>query len=92
MTKKKLWLTYAWKDNDDRDIDFIVQELDNAGIDVHFDRRNLVPGQRLWTQIAGAITDPALCNAWGIVLTGNSLASKACVEELASALDRALDA
>lgn len=92
MGKKKLWVTYAWTDNEDKDIDFIVQELDTAGLDVRFDRRNLVPGQRLWVQIGGAITDPAECDAWGIVLTGNSIASEACVEELSYALDRALSA
>lgn len=57
MSKKKLWLTYAWKDNEDKDIDFIVQELDKTSIDVRFDRRNLAPGQRLWTQIGGTITE-----------------------------------
>jgi TIR domain-containing protein len=92
MPKKKLWLTYAWKDNEDKDIDFVVQELDASGLDVRFDRRNLVPGLRLWMQIGGAITDPAACDAWGIVLTANSLASEGCVEELSYALDRALDA
>ena len=55
MTKKKLWLTYAWKDNEDKDIDFIVQKLDEAGLEVKFDRRNLVPGQRLWVQIGGQL-------------------------------------
>lgn len=90
--RKKLWLTYAWIDNEDRDIDFIVQELDKAGLDVRFDRRNLVPGRRLWSQIGGFITDPAECDAWGIILTSNSLASQACVEELSYALDRALEA
>jgi hypothetical protein len=42
---------------------FLIQELDKVGIDVHFDRRNLIPGQHLWTQIGGAITDPAVCDA-----------------------------
>jgi len=89
---KKLWLTYAWKDNEDKDIDFIIQKLDGIGLDVRFDRRTLVPGQRLWTQIGGKITNPAECEAWGIILTANSLASEGCVEELSYALDRALDA
>jgi hypothetical protein len=89
LTNKKLWLTYAWKDNEDRDIDFIVQVLDGLTLDVRFDRRSLVPGQRLWTQIGGAITDPAECDAWGIVLTANSLTSQPCIEELCYALDRA---
>lgn len=92
MSNKKLWLTYAWKDNEDKDIDFIVQELDKTGLEVKFDRRNLVPGQRLWVQIGGAITDPAECDAWGIVLTGNSIASEACIEELSYGLERALSA
>lgn len=88
---KKLWLTYAWKDNEDKDIDYIIQELDKTDISVKFDRRNLIPGQRLWTQIGGFITDPNECDAWGIVLTRNSLESDACIEELSYALDRALD-
>lgn len=87
---KKLWLTYTWEDNEDKDIDYVIQELDKTDIDVKFDRRNLVPGQRLWTQIGGFITDPNECDAWGIVLTGNSIRSEACIEELSYALDRAL--
>ncbi len=92
MPSKKLWLTYAWADNREKDFYYLVQALDQAGLDVHFDRRSLVPGQRLWTQIGGRITDPALCDAWGILLTANSLASQACIEELSYALDRALSA
>jgi len=89
---KKLWLTYAWADNEDQDIDFIIQELDKTELDVQFDRRNLIPGQRLWTQIGGTITDPKECNAWGVVLTQNSINSQPCIEEIAYALDRALSA
>ena len=87
---KNLWITYAWKDNEDQDIDFIVQELDKTDINVKFDRRNLIPGQRLWTQIGGLLTDPNECDAWGIVLTSNSIQSQPCIEELSYALDRAL--
>ncbi len=65
MTNKKLWLTYARKDNEDRDIDFIVQVLDGLPLDVRFDRRSLVPGQRLWTQFGVAITDPLLSATHG---------------------------
>jgi hypothetical protein len=90
---KKLWITYAWADNEDKDIDFIINSLDaTKKLEVHFDRRNLVPGQKLWTQIAGMITDPAECDAWAIVLTPNSIRSLPCQEELAYALNRALDA
>jgi len=88
---KKLWLTYAWKDNEDKDIDFIIQEINSLkSIDIRFDRKNLIPGQRLWTQIGGIISDPNECDAWGIILTSSSIRSQPCVEELSYALDRAL--
>lgn len=88
--KNKLWITYAWKDNEDKDIDFIVHELDKTDLAIKFDRRNLIPGQRLWTQIGGIITDPNECHAWALVLTHNSIQSQPCIEELSYALDRAL--
>ena len=88
---KNLWITYAWKDNEDKDIDFIIQELESSNIKVNFDRRNLIPGQRLWEQIGELITDPNQCDAWAIVLTQNSLNSENCIEELSYALDRALN-
>lgn len=87
---KRLWLTYAWKDNEDKDVDFIIQELDRTDIEVQFDRRQIIPGRRLWSQIGGFITDPKECDAWGILLTANSLKSEDCMEELYYALDRAL--
>ena len=76
---KKLWLTYAWKDNEDQNLDYIVQELDKLDLEVKFDRRNLIPGQRLWDQIGTQITDPEQCEAWGILLTSNSLKSGPCI-------------
>ena len=90
---KKLWLTYAWQDNEDKDVDFVIQELDKAkDVTVRFDRRELIPGKHLWAQIGGFITDPKECDAWGILLTANSLRSPNCMEELYYALDRALNA
>lgn len=85
----KLWLTYAWKDNQDQDVDYIVQELMRVGLDVAYDRAHLIPGQRLWPQLDSGISDTNI-DGWAILLTENSLKSEACLEELAYALDRAL--
>jgi hypothetical protein len=85
----KLWLTYAWKDNEEEDVDHIVASLRQAGIDVGFDRAQLLAGQRLWTQIDTAIRDPGI-TGWAIYVTENSLRSEPCQEELAYALDRTL--
>ena len=86
----KLWLTYAWKDNEEEQVDYVVQALKTQGLDVGIDRARLVPGQRLWAQLDAAITDPARSDAWAIYATRNSLSSEPCLEELAIALDRAL--
>jgi len=89
-TKPKLWITYAWKDNAGGNFDFLIQELEKAGIDTTFDKVALVPGRRLWEQIAARIEDPTL-DGWAILLTRQSLQSEPCREELAYALDRALN-
>jgi hypothetical protein len=86
----KLWLTYAWKDNEDQRVDFIIGELAKTGLTVKFDRAHLVPGQRLWDNLDKAITEPGQSDAWAIYATKNSLSSEPCLEELAYALDRAL--
>jgi len=86
----KLWITYAWEDNEGGNFDFLVQELEKAGINTNFDKVALVPGQRLWEKIAVRIEDPNL-DGWAILLTKDSLESEACKEELAYALYRALN-
>jgi hypothetical protein len=86
----KLWLTYAWKDNEAEQVDYVIRSLTAGGIDIGFDRAHLVPGQRLWPQLDDAITNPEHSDAWAIYATKNSLSSEPCLEELAYALDRAL--
>lgn len=87
---KRLWLTYAWKDNQDQDVDYVIGELQAKGIEVHFDRAQLLAGQRLWQQIDKGITDPTRSDAWAVFTTKNSLESEPCLEEIAYALDRCL--
>lgn len=90
-SRPKLWITYAWDNAKGGDFDFLVQKLETAGIDVTFDKVALIPGRRLWEQIAQRIEDPNL-HGWAILLTKESTQSEACKEELAYALDRALHA
>lgn len=89
--KKSIWLTYAWNDNMDGDVDFIAQELTRAGLEVKLDRWNLTVGKRLWEQIETFIQDPSKSDAWLLCATQASLGSEACKEEFAYALDRALN-
>lgn len=85
-----VWLTYAWKDNEHGDVDYIAQELTAAGIVVKLDRWNIHAGKRLWEQIADFIQNPGESDAWVLFATQNSLGSEPCKEEYAYALDRAL--
>ena len=85
MTKPKLWLTYAWKDNEDAQVDHVYHELIDAGLDVRLDRTQLTVGQRLWPQIDAGITDPEKCGGWAIYATKKSLESEPCLEEIAYA-------
>nr|WP_281270556.1 toll/interleukin-1 receptor domain-containing protein [Aurantiacibacter xanthus] len=82
-------MTYAWKDNEEDDVDHIISELSNCGLELGFDRVQLLAGRRLWDQIDAAIKAPDVA-AWVIYVTENSLKSEPCQEELAYALDRAL--
>jgi hypothetical protein len=88
--KKSIWLTYAWNDNLDGDVDFTAQELIRRGLDVKLDRWNLTAGKRLWEQIESFIQDPSKSDGWLLYATQESLGSQACKEEFAYALDRAL--
>ena len=85
-----LWITYAWADNDEGDFDFLVQQLGNAGVPAKYDKIALIPGRKLWEQIAARISSDPLAG-WAYLLTPASLASPACQEELAYALQRALE-
>jgi len=85
-----LWITYAWKDNDEGDFDYLVQELERNGIPALYDKISLVPGRKLWPQIADKIEREPL-SGWAYLITPDSLASNACQEELAYALQRAIE-
>lgn len=85
-----LWITYAWADNDEGDFDYLVQELESGGIPTLYDKISLIPGRRLWSQIADRITSQPL-SAWAYLVTPTSLQSSACREELSYALQRALE-
>lgn len=86
----KVWITYAWADNQEQDVDFVAQELSSAGVEVKLDRWNIGAGKRLWEQIESFICDSGESDAWLLVATTNSLESEPCKEEYAYALDRAL--
>lgn len=86
---KKIWLTYAWKDNEDQNIEYVIKTLEEVGLEVAVDRTHIIPGQRIWPQIDKNISSKDI-DGWVIFVTENSLRSEPCLEELAYALDRSL--
>lgn len=89
--RPKVFLTYAWADNEGQDFDFLTQELDRHGVEAVFDRVSLVGGRYLWDQISQHITTGEY-DGWAWLVTESSLKSTKCKEELWLALGRALDA
>ncbi len=87
----KVWITYAWVDNETGDVDYVRQELETIGLDVRLDRLTVGAGKRLWQQIEKFICDPSECDAWVLFATQASLKSEKCLEEFFWALDRALE-
>jgi hypothetical protein len=85
-----LWVTYAWQDNDEGDFDYLVQRLEDHGVEARYDKIQIVPGFRLWEQIAERILSPDT-DGWASLVTPISMASEPCREELSYALSRALD-
>lgn len=86
-----IWLTYAWDDNTEGDVDFVVQELQDSGLNAKLDRWNISAGLPLWDQIEKNIQDKSQTNAWILYATQNSWGSERCREEFRYALDRALN-
>jgi hypothetical protein len=78
----KLWLTYAWADNENEDVDFYIARLREKGLDVHFDRRALAAGRVLWEEFADAISNPDRCDAWLGIVSAASLGSARWREEM----------
>jgi hypothetical protein len=87
--KPRIWITYAWADNEAGDFTYLLQELNVYGVDAKYDKIAIIPGRDLWDQIATEITKSDI-DGWAYLLTPNSLASAPCREELAYALSRAL--
>lgn len=86
---KRLWLTYAWRDNESESVDYLIQELSKRGLDVRYDRAVLLAGRPLWDQLDQQI-DWENIDAWAIYVTRQSLESEPCREELSYALNIAL--
>jgi TIR domain-containing protein len=86
-----IWLTYAWDDNTQCDVDFVAQELVRVGFQVKLDSWNIQAGRRLWEQIKSFIQEDVESDAWLIYATQNGLGSKTCKEEFSYALDYAFN-
>jgi hypothetical protein len=85
-----IWITYAWDDNTNGDVDFVAQELVRVGVQVKLHHWNIRAGKRLWEQIERFVQEETESDAWLICATQNSLGSEACKEEFSYALDHAL--
>ncbi len=77
----RLWLTYAWRDNEDQDVDAVVVALERLDVEVILDRRKIGAGRDIWAEISAGISD-ARTDGWAILVSEHSLSSKPCLQEL----------
>ena len=45
--KPRVWITYAWVDNEEGDFTYLVQELNTYGVDAKYDKIAIIPGRDL---------------------------------------------
>jgi hypothetical protein len=56
-SERRIWITYAWVDNEEGDFRYLVQELKAVGVEAKYDRIEIIPGRDLWDQIGNQITE-----------------------------------
>lgn len=61
-----VWITYASVDNEQGDFDYLRHRLQQGGVTARYDRLALMPGRRLWEQLAERTADPTL-NGWAFL-------------------------
>lgn len=82
-----VWLTYAWNDNDRGDVDFIAQDLRDAGFHVCLDRWSPTRDARLWDQLREPFSTAGTLQAWLLYATPNSLGSTLCQGDFSHAME-----
>ncbi|UWQ18642.1 toll/interleukin-1 receptor domain-containing protein [Jannaschia sp. M317] len=78
---KKLWISHAWADNSNQSFDYLVQELEETGLEVIYDDVVIPTGQSLWSVIDNTIVWSDI-DGLALVVTKASLASHAVQLEL----------
>jgi hypothetical protein len=87
--RPRIWISYPWIGNEERDFSYLIPQLQNASIDAVYDSFELMPDARLWPRIMQRLLSIGF-NGWMYILTHQCCTRKAYTDELTSAIDQTL--
>lgn len=89
VERPRIWISYPWIGNAERDFSYLIPQLQNASIDAVYDSFELMPDTRLWPRIMQRLLSIGY-NGWMYILTHQCCTRKAYTDELTSAIDQTL--
>jgi hypothetical protein len=86
----RLWISYPWIDREERDFAYIISQLKDMQIEAAYDSLQLQPNTHLWERTIQRLRGIGF-DGWLYILTHQCLTRRTCIDELTTAIDRALE-
>ncbi len=86
---RRLWISYPWARNEERDFFYLVPQLKEAGIEATYESLQLQPGVSLGQRIVQRLLSVEF-DGWVYILTHQCFTRKDCADELVAALEQTL--
>jgi hypothetical protein len=85
----RLWISYQWIGNEERDFNYLIPQLKAAHIDAVYDSFQLQPDLQLEERIVQRLLSVGF-DGWSYILTHQCFTQRNYTEELTAAIDRAI--
>ena len=89
VARPRLWITYPWSRNEERDFSYLLPQLKEANIDAVYESFQLQPGSQLGRTIVQRLLSDGF-DSWVYILTHQCFTQRACMDELTAAIDHTL--
>jgi hypothetical protein len=87
--RTRLWISYPWITNEERDFTYLVSQLKESNIDATYDAFQLAPGSQLSQRVVQRLLSIGF-DGWMYILTHHCIARKVYTDELTTAIDQTL--
>jgi hypothetical protein len=89
IERPRLWISYPWVNNEERDFAYLIPQLREANIDATLDSIQLMPDTCLWQRIMQRLLSIGF-DGWLYILTHQCFTRKAFTDGLTVAIDQTL--